>query len=157
MSFFYTVWKIHGLKDSRDKRSRFKIFTGWKFTAQKFTEWPWRDLKTRRGVCETNLRSYITCVSEIVAFIVKHIKTIFFCMFNWAIGWLDTSQTYKIKAQMLKYSLSHVKTTRPPLCMHASTVMRATIRRTLLEYLNNLIVKTVITTKCRNSEMMKLH
>jgi len=33
-----------------------------------------------------------------------------FCMFSWlAIGWLDPSHMYKIKARMLKYSLSQVK------------------------------------------------
>ncbi len=51
----------------------------------------------------------LPCVSKIVAFIVKNIETIIFAMFSWlAIGWLDPSHTLKIKAQTLKYSLSHV-------------------------------------------------
>ncbi len=34
----------------------------------------------------------LPCVSKIVAFIVKNIDAIFFCMLNWlAIGWLDPS------------------------------------------------------------------
>ncbi len=62
--------------------------------------------------------SLLPWVSKIVAFIFKNIDTIIFYMFNWlAIGWLDPSHMYIIKARTLEFGLCHVKW-HPHLFLH---------------------------------------